>query len=87
MSNDWYSERLTMTGRWCPQRTPDKPREGTNEGRRFTLRRVREIAPEEAHLSLGALRAKIDAQDAEEHERAQAQALGARDLVLTGVGE
>ena len=66
----WYSERLTPLGAWSPQITPEKPRQILNEGRRLTLRRVRELNPSEAHLSLGALKALEDDREAQAHARA-----------------
>ena len=82
----YYSERLTPLGSWSPQITPEKPRQILNEGRRLTLRRVRELGPHEAHLSLGALKALEDEREAAAAELAEsARILGPRDLVATGL--
>ncbi|MGY6705894.1 hypothetical protein [Roseinatronobacter sp.] len=83
----WYSERLTPLGAWAPQITPAKPTERTNEGRTHTLRRVRELQPHEAHLSVGALFAAENDRAALAWDRAQDDALAARDMVMTGIGE
>lgn len=83
----WYSERLTPLGAWSPQITPSQPSDRTNEGRRHTLRRIRELQPHEAHLSVGALHALENDRAALAWDRAQDDALAARDMVMTGIGE
>lgn len=91
----WYSEKLTPMGRWSPQITADRPRERSGEGGRFTLRRVRELAPDESHLDLGALKARADAAEQAAWDAAQGDieddgfvtvvGIGARDPVVTGL--
>lgn len=82
----WYSEQLTIMGRWSSQVTPHKPRDRSIDGRAIKLRRVRELEPHEAHLSLGALRALEDDREVAAAELAEsARALGPRDLVATGL--
>jgi|GEM_PF-3297002 len=83
----WYSERMTPIGRWSPQVTPEKPIERTNEGRKITLRRVRELEPAETHLTVGALHAIENDRSATAWERAQDEALAARDMIMTGIAE
>jgi hypothetical protein len=92
----WYSERLTPMGRWSPQVTPDRPTERTGEGRIVALRRVRAMAPDEAHLSCGALKAREDAREHAAWERASGEiesdgfvtVVGLRPRAMaTGVGE
>lgn len=82
----WYSEQLTIMGRWSPQITPFKPRDRSMDGRKINLRRVRQLEPHEAHLSLGALRALEDDRETAAAELAEsARMLGPRDLVATGL--
>lgn len=54
----WYSERLTPLG-WSPQKTPERPL----DGRKVTLRRVRELAPCEVADDLGAIQAREQARE------------------------
>ena len=58
----WYSERLTLLG-WSPQKTPERPLERTMDGRKVTLRRVRELAPCEVADDLGAIQAREQARE------------------------
>jgi len=80
----WYSEKLTPMGRWSSQITPEKPLERTVDGGRITLRRVRELLPEERHLDLGALKACEDERAEREWERAQGE-LGPRNMIVTAL--
>lgn len=59
----YYSERLAPTN-WVSQLTPTLPLTRTADGQIITLRRVQEIPADWSHLSLGAMRARIDAQEA-----------------------
>ena len=94
----WYAERLTPLGAWSSQVTPEKPREMMPNGTRQTLRRVRELEPHEAHLTLGALRAIEDQRAADAFQRAEGEieddgfvtivpSLHPRDPVASAIGE
>lgn len=62
----WYSEKLTQTERWSPQKTAGRPSERSNEGRRYVLRRVRRLLSHEESKTLDELRRIAD--DQERHE-------------------
>ena len=82
----WYSEQLTIMGRWSSNVTPHKPRDRSIDGHPVRLRRVRQMEAHEAHLSLGALKALEGDREAAAAELAEsARELGPRDLVATGL--
>ena len=83
----WYSERMTPIGRWAPQVTPDMPGDRTTDGKHVTLRRVRELQPREAHLTVGAIHALENERAQLAWERALAETPAARDMVATGIAE
>jgi hypothetical protein len=64
----WYSEKLTPMGRWSSQITESKPLTVTADGMRVVLRRVREMVPDEADMTLDQIRAQEDARAARDFE-------------------
>jgi hypothetical protein len=81
----WYSERMTPKGTWSPQITPERPQERTADGRKVTLRRVRELAPDEVADDLAALQAREDAREAKAFALALDEAQTARAARFAGV--
>jgi hypothetical protein len=67
----YYSERLTATGRWSAQVTPGRPATRNADGRHITLRRVRELDPDEAMLDLATLQARENEGAAASHGLAE----------------
>lgn len=89
----YYSERLTPNG-WVSQLTPARPLTRTADGQIAPLRRVQQVQTDWSHLSLGAMRARVDAQEAHAArlaDEARCEADGfitvhpARDMIVTGL--